>query len=90
MLKGVLLAWLLCREGRFVDDEVDQRGSVSLEVYWREEGERNNKYKANNHNTKHDMALRSAGCVLTQCYTIPMKGEPIRESFPDSGYLSDR
>ena len=39
MLKGVLLAWLLCREGRFVDDVVDHRGSVGLGVYRREEGE---------------------------------------------------
>ena len=56
----------------------------------REEGGRNSKYKADNCNTKYDMAIRRAGCVLTQCYMIPMKGEPIRESFPDSGYLSDR
>ena len=39
MLKGVLLAWKLCRKGRSVVDVVDHRGSISLGVYQREEGE---------------------------------------------------
>ena len=91
MIKGVLLAWkLCCKGGRVVGDVVDHSGSIGLEVYRREEGERNNKYRANKCNTIQDMAISCAGCDLAQCYTTPMKGEPIRESFPGSGQLSDR
>jgi hypothetical protein len=36
------------------------------------------------------MTIRSAGCVLTYVYTVPKKGDPIRESFPGSGSVPDR
>ena len=48
VIKGVLLAWLLCGKGGIVGDVVGHRGSgssVSLGVYRREGGGRNNKYK---------------------------------------------
>ena len=61
-----------------------------LGVYRREEGEETNKYTATKAITKHNKAIRRAGCDLTQCYAIPRKGEPIRESIPGSGRLSDR
>ena len=31
----------------------------------------------------HDMTISGARWVLTQCYTIPAKGENIRECFPE-------
>ena len=45
-------------------------------------GGRNNKYRANKCNTMHDKTISSARAVLTQCYTIPAKGDNIRECFP--------
>ena len=48
-------------------------------------GGRNSKYKANICNTKHDKAIRRARGVLTQCYTIPAKGETYGKVFPKFG-----
>ena len=48
MIKGGGLAWKLRWKGRrVVVDVVDHRGSISLGVYWREEGEETvNTYQA--------------------------------------------
>ena len=48
MLKGVLLAWLLCGKRGVFGDVVGLLGSVGLGAIGEEEGGRNNKYKANN------------------------------------------
>jgi hypothetical protein len=69
MIKGVLLAWKLCRKGRrIVDDVVDHRGSVGLGVYRREKGGRNNKYKQQMQSQMHDMAARYSRRALMQYY----------------------
>ena len=39
MQEGGLLAWLLCGKGGIVGDVVDDRDSIGLGVYRREEGE---------------------------------------------------
>ena len=91
MIKGVLLAWKLCRQKWTFYGEVVVHHIISaLVVYQREEGEETDKYTTTKAITKHDMAISYAGGVLMQCYTIPRKGEPIRESFPGSGPVSDR
>jgi hypothetical protein len=57
MIKGVLLAWLLCRLKRiFYGEVVVHRIFSTLGVYRREEGEETNKYTATNAITKHDNA----------------------------------
>jgi hypothetical protein len=61
MIKGVLLAWLLCRLKRiFYGEAVVNRLIGTLGVYRREEGEETNKYTATNAITKYD--------DLTRCY----------------------
>src|SRR3989337_2720471 len=83
MNKGGWLAWKLCGEGRVVSTVVDRGSSgVSLEVYRREEGGRNNEYIANKCNTKHNIAIRGDKGDLTQCRVILAKGDNIRESIP--------
>ena len=86
-----MLAWKLCRERRVVDDLVIPSNVVDgLRVYRERRRGRNSKYKANNCYIKYDMTICSAGCDLTQCYTLPTKEEPIQESFPGSRQMSDR
>ena len=61
MIKGVLLAWLLCRLKRiFYGEAVVNRLISTLGVYRREEGEETNKYTATKGITRHD--------DITQCY----------------------
>jgi len=65
MIKGGWLAWRLDREGGVVNTVVDRGSSgVSLEVYRREEGGRNNEYNANKCLTMHGMTLHGARCAL--------------------------
>ena len=72
---------------RVVGDIVDHNGiSSGLRVYRREEGEET----VNTCKHMHNMTISDARGVLTQCYTIPVKGDNIRESFPGSGRLLDR
>ena len=72
---------------RVVSDVVDHSGiSSGLRVYWREEGEET----VNTLKHMHNMAISDARGVLTQCYTLPVKGNNIRESFPCSRRLSDK
>jgi hypothetical protein len=55
MIKGVLLAWLLCRQKCIVYDEVVVHRVISaLGVYRREEGEETDQYTATKAITKHD------------------------------------
>ena len=63
MIKGVLLAWLLCRQIRNFN-EVDAHQVISgLGVYQREEGGTiNTKHRCN---TMHDMAICRARYALT-------------------------
>jgi hypothetical protein len=46
MIKGVLLAWKLCRKRRVVDDDIVLSGYVGAGIYRREEGEETDKYTA--------------------------------------------
>ena len=65
---------------RVVGDVVDHRGiSGSLGVYRREEGEE----IVNTDQTEHNRTTDRARRVLTRCYTIPAKGDNIRECFPE-------
>jgi hypothetical protein len=60
MLKGVLLAWLLCRrKGRVVGVAV-LGGYVSTRIYQRVEGKETYKYTAIICNTEHDILECSA------------------------------
>ena len=65
MLKGGLLAWLLRQEEEVVSDVVDHSGITGLGVYRREEGEETVNIKQHS-TTKHNMAIRCAGCNLTR------------------------
>jgi hypothetical protein len=87
-----MLAWKLGCNDLVVDDVAvhSNIGGGGLGGLSKREGGGNNKYKANNCNTKYDMAIRSAGCVLTQCCTYTIKGDPIRENIPGFGHLSNR
>ena len=69
---------------RGVVNSVVELGSndVSLVVYRREEGGRNNKYSANISKTTQDMTKSGARCVLTQYEVMLAKGKIIRESIP--------
>ena len=60
MIKGGSLVWFLRREGGVVVDAVDHRGSISLAVYRREEGEETINTKHTDATDKHDMSTRSA------------------------------
>ena len=65
MLKGGLLAWLLWQVGGVVNSVVELGSScVGLVVYRREEGEETVNIKQHS-TTKHNMAIRCAGCDLT-------------------------
>ena len=76
MLKGVLLALLLCGKRLNVNGVVDLGSSVSLGVYRREEGE-DNKYNADRCITMHDMAIWRSRHELTQYYVLQTKWENI-------------
>ena len=80
MIRGGGLPGSSAEKGsRVVGDVVDHRGINSdLGVYRREEGEET----VNTSKQMHDMTISDARGVLTQCYTIPVKGN-IRESFPE-------
>ena len=72
---------------RVVVDVVDHMAIRSgLGVYRREEGEET----VNTRKHKHNKTISGARGVLTQCYTLPVKGNNIRESFPCSRRLSDK
>ena len=60
MIKGGWLAWLLWQEGEIVVDAVDHRGSISLAVYQREQGEETINTKHTDATEKHDKSTRSA------------------------------
>ena len=60
MIKGGWLAWLLSREGGVVVDAVDHRGSISLAVYRREEGEETINTKHTDATKKHNKSTRGA------------------------------
>ena len=64
VIKGGL-AWLLRQEGGVVGDVVDHSGIIGLGVYRREEGEETVNIKQHS-TTKHNMAIRCAGCDLTR------------------------
>jgi hypothetical protein len=64
MIKGFLLAWLLCRQEWIVYGEVVVHRVISaLGVYRREEGEETHKYTATKAIIKHDMAISYAGVI---------------------------
>ena len=72
---------------RVVGDVVDHNGINSgLRVYRREE----EKERVNTCKHMHNMTISDARGVLMRCYTIPVKWDNIRESFPVSRRLSDR
>ena len=79
MIKGG--ACLVAQTRRVVGDVVQHRSSigVSLEVYRREEGQET----VNTSKHKHNKTTGGARGALTQGYTIPAKGDNIRESFPE-------
>ena len=82
MIKGG--ACLVSQTRRRVIVEVDDHnGSIGLGVYRREEGEET----VNTRKHMHNMTISDARGVLTRCYTIPVKWDNIRESFPGSGRL---
>ena len=77
------LAWLLWQVG--VANNVVDRGTssgVSLVVYRRERGGRNNEYNANRCITMHDKAMCDARRALTRYEVMPVKWGNIRESIP--------
>ena len=90
MLKGGLLALLLCGKRLIVNGVVVPGSTVSLGVYQREEGGRNNKYKADKCITMHDMANKRARHALTQYYTSQMGRKNIWRYFMGLGLLPDR
>ena len=64
MIKGVLLAWLLCRLKRiFYGEVVVHRIFSTLGVYPREEGEETNKYTATKAISKHDRTINYARVI---------------------------
>ena len=89
MIKGGACLEAPLKRRRVVVDVVDHRDiSSGLGVYQREEGEETVNIKQHS-STKHNMAIRCAGCDLTYGYTIKVKGENNRECFPYSGPVSD-
>ena len=70
------LAWLLWQERGVVNSVVDRGTSsgVSLVVYRREEGGRNNEYNANKCIAMHDMTSSGARGALTRYEMVPVKG----------------
>lgn len=74
---------------RVVVDVDDHRGISSGLGFCRRRGG-NSKYKAHGCITKHDMMIRGARGVLTQCYVIPTKGDNIRECYPEVCNFLDR
>ena len=90
MLKGVLLALLLCCKRLVVWGVVDHGSTVSLGNYRREEGEETINTKQTNATQMHGMAICSASGDLTQCYMFQTERENIWEYFPRSRHLSDR
>ena len=79
---GACLVAQARRRGRQLHSRTgrQQRRSRSLP---KRRGGRNNKYNANISMTMRDKTINSVRDVLTQGYTIPAKGENIRESFPE-------
>ena len=64
MIKGVLLAWLLCRQKWiFYGEVVVHRVISALGVYRREEGEETDKYTAIKAITKQDGTINYTGAI---------------------------
>jgi hypothetical protein len=90
MIKGVLLAWLLCRLKRIFYGEVFVHQVIStLGVYRREEGEETDKYTAMKTITKRDRTINYAGESIAVPHDIE-EGGTHPGSIPGSGRLSDR
>jgi hypothetical protein len=93
MIKGFLLAWLLCRQKWiFYGEVVVHRIISALAVYRREEGEETDKYTATKAITKHDKTISYAGVIYRSASRYRARGNPSGKVFsiPDLCRKGDR